>query len=117
MLRPLRVSVCARCCKCTQALWRLIRPARLRLAKRCLSSRANTLAPHAAALAAASSRQATSGSQLIASAMAAFFDLFPTPSAVMQAEDATILAALQPLGLQVGWQCALVRLGIRLRAH
>lgn len=43
----------------------------------------------------------TSGSDSIRSAIADFFSLFPSPTAVLEADDAAIKAVIHPLGLQL----------------
>ena len=42
----------------------------------------------------------TSGSEIISSTIARFFEAFPTPSAVLDADDAAVAALIHPLGLQ-----------------
>ncbi len=43
----------------------------------------------------------TSGGPIIYNTVAAFFDAFPTPSAVLDADDSAIKDLIYPLGLQV----------------
>ncbi len=47
----------------------------------------------------------TSGSDRIATAIGRFFEAFPSPSAVLEADDGAIQAILHPCGLPVSKAC------------